>query len=77
MKVRPVYVELLDQYRIKCVIKGDPLKDIPPLNPKPPEFRSTGRYTQERKDALDLVYKESFLWLEERKLIHHLMIEQN
>jgi len=50
---------------------------MPELNPRPPEFTPTGRYTQERKDEMDQIHKGDFLWPEERKLVHHLMMEQN
>ena len=77
LKVRPVYTELPDNFRIRREIRGDPLEYMPQLNPCPPDFTPTGRYTQERKEALDLVHKGDFLWPEERKLFHHLMMEQN
>jgi hypothetical protein len=77
LKVRPVYTELPAQYRIRREIRGDPLAGMPRLNPRPPDFVPTGRYTQERKDSFDLVHKDDFLWPEERKLMHHLMMEQN
>lgn len=77
LKTKPVYAELPENYRIKREIKGDPLQDMPKLNPVPPEFRPKGRYTQERKEAMDLVHGGDFLWPEERKLLHHLMTEQN
>ena len=77
LKVKPVYTELPDQYRIKREIKGDPLAGMPSLNPKPPEFVPTGRYSKERMQDFDKVHKGEFLWPEERKLVHHLMMEQN
>ena len=77
LKVKPVYTELPDQYRIKREIKGDPLEGMPSLNPKPPEFVPTGRYSKERMQDFDKVHKGEFLWPEERKLVHHLMMEQN
>lgn len=77
LKVKPVYTELPDYYRIKRNISGDPLEDMPVLSAHPPEFISTGRYTQERKEIIDNVHKGNFLWPEERKLVHHLMMEQN
>lgn len=77
LKVRPVYTELPERYRIKREIKGDPLEGMPKINPKPPDFEPTGRYTQDRKEALDKVHGGDFLWPEERKLVHHLMMEQN
>ena len=77
LKVKPVYTELPEKFRIKREIKGDPLRDLPKLNPNPPEYKSIGRYTQERKDIIDQVHKGDFLWPEERKLMHHLLMEQN
>ena len=77
LKVKPVYTELPEEYRIKRTITGDPLKDMPSLNPNPPEFVPTGRYTQERMQDFDKVHKGEFLWPEERKLVHHIMMEQN
>ena len=74
LKVRPVYTELPDQFRIKRNITGDPLKDMPTLDPHPPDFEPTGRYTQERKEAMDKVHNEDFLWPEEQKLVHHLIM---
>jgi len=77
LKIRPVYAELPEEYRIKREIKGDALAGMPRLNPRPPEFVPTGRYTQERKEIIDEVHKGEFLWPEERKLLHHLLMEQN
>jgi hypothetical protein len=50
---------------------------MPRLNPNPPEFVPTGRYTQERKEQFDEIHKDDFLWPEEKKLMHHLVMEQN
>ena len=77
LKTRPVYAELPEKYRIKREIRGDPLAEMPQLNCRPPDFVPTGRYTQERKDEIDRIHKGDFLWPEERKLMHHLMMEQN
>jgi hypothetical protein len=77
LKVKPVYTELPDEYRIRREIKGDPLTDMPHLNPNPLEFVPTGRYTQERKDDFGKVHSGTFLLPEERKLVHHIMSEQN
>ena len=62
LKVKPVYAELPEHYRIKREIKEDPLAGMPKLNPTPPDYKPTGRYHQERKDDLDKVHKEGFLW---------------
>ncbi len=50
---------------------------MPQLDPRPPSFMPTGRYTQERKDAVDAAHDGAFLWPEERKLMHHFMMLQN
>ncbi len=76
-KVRLVMVGLPSKFRIKQNIKGEPLKDMPTLSKRPPDFAPTGRYTAERKEQIDKVHKEEFLWPEERKLMHHFMMEQN
>ncbi|KAJ3991174.1 hypothetical protein F5050DRAFT_1544874, partial [Lentinula boryana] len=47
---------------------------LPLLNPNPPDFVPTGRYTQERKEFIDSVHDSAFLWPEEMKAIHHLMM---
>ena len=76
LKVKPVYSELPDKFRIRRDIKGDPLKDMPTLNPISPEFTPTGRYTEERKDQFEELHK-NFLLEEELKLMHQLMMNQN
>ncbi len=68
---------LPSEFRIERNIKGDLLKDMPTLSERPPDFASTGMYTAERKEQIDKVHKEEFLWPEERKLMHHFMMEQN
>src|SRR5262249_32342043 len=56
---------------------GDPLEGMPDLPTQPPEFVPEGRYTQERKEAMDKVHGGDFLWPEERKLIHWILAKQN
>ena len=77
LKTKPVYGELPEKYRIKREIIGDPLKDLPELLPNPPDYVPTGRYTPERKEGIDKIHDEDFLWDEERKLMHHFMCLQN
>lgn len=77
LKVKPVYQELPDKYRIKRDIKGNPLAEMPPLNPRPSEFVPTGRYTKERRDKIDEAHPGDFLLPEERKLLHEVMMNQN
>ena len=38
LKVKPIYAELPSQYRIKREITGDPLAEMPQLNPNPPDL---------------------------------------
>jgi Integrase zinc binding domain/RNase H-like domain found in reverse transcriptase len=76
-KVRPVYEDLPQKFRIIRDIKGDPLEHMPTLNPNPPEFEPKGRYTRERKEHMDKVHGQKFLLPEEMKLVHHLIAEQN
>ena len=76
-KIRPVYQDLPDKFRIIRDIKGDPLDTLPKLNRNPPDFVPTGRYTEERKAQFDKVHSGDFLWPEERKLLHHFMMENN
>ncbi len=50
LKVKPMYSDLPEKFRIKRDIKGDPLADMPELKPISPEFTHTGPYTQERME---------------------------
>ncbi|KAJ7805252.1 hypothetical protein B0H14DRAFT_3485300 [Mycena olivaceomarginata] len=50
---------------------------MPKLSPNPGDFVPTGRYTQERMEAIDKIHDEDFLWPEERKLMHHMVTIQN
>ena len=73
LKVRPVLTDLPDKFRIIRNITGDPLADIPILDPNPAEFVPYGRYTLERKDLFDK-NNPGFLLDDERKLLHHFMM---
>lgn len=73
LKVRPVIGELPEKFRIVRNIIGDPLEHLPTLDPDPPPFKPTGRYTQERKDLFDKL-NPGFLWPAERDLLHHFMM---
>ena len=77
LKVKPVIKELPAEFRIKREIIGDPLAEMPELSPNPPDFEPTGRYTQERKEQFEKVHKGDFLLSEERKLMHHFMMQQS
>ena len=67
-KVKPVLGTLPSEFRIEREIRGDPLAGLPVLPERPPEFTPRGRYTEERKEALDKLHSGEFLWPEERKL---------
>jgi hypothetical protein len=47
-KVRPVIGELPKKFHIERKIIGNPLDDLPVLNPNPPPFIPTNHYTLER-----------------------------
>ena len=64
-KVKPVATHCPEKFRIERKIIGDPLANMPVLNPGPPPFVPTGRYTQERKEKLDKDHPEGFLWPQE------------
>jgi hypothetical protein len=49
IKVHPLYTELPEQYRIKRKITGDPLAELPTLNPNPGDFVPTGVTWQNAK----------------------------
>lgn len=76
-KIRPVFAELPDEFRIVREIKGNPLEGMPEISAQPRDFVPTGRYTQERKDEMDKVHREGFLWPEECKLVHNVIMDQN
>jgi hypothetical protein len=76
-KIRPVLDTLPDKFRIERHIHGDPLADMPTLEPNPPPFEPTGRYSDERRDLMDAAHSGEFLWPEERRLLHHFMCLQN
>ena len=73
LKVQPVIGELPDCFKIIRNILGDPLSQLPILDPNPPPFSPCGHYTQEYKDIFDKL-NPGFLLPEERKLIHHFMM---
>jgi hypothetical protein len=47
-KVHPVIGELPKRFCIEHKIIGNPLDDLPTLNPNPPPFIPSNRYTLER-----------------------------
>src|ERR1700742_783028 len=76
-KVKPVLGTLPGEFRIERNIRGDPLAGMPRMNPRPCDFKPTGRYTAERKEIIDKAHPGEFLLSEERKLIHNIMMAFN
>jgi len=64
-KVKPILGTLPSEFRIVRNIMRDPLKDMPKLNPNPPDFEPKGRYTEERMKQMDALHNEDFMWPEE------------
>ena len=77
LKIRPVETELPSRFRITREVKGDPLKDMPTLPTRPPPYKPTGRYTEQRKAVIDQAHPGDFLLPEERALMHHFMCLQH
>ena len=50
---------------------------MPKLDLNPPDFKPTGWYTQEHKEHMDRVHDQEFLWPEELRAVHHLLMLQN
>jgi hypothetical protein len=73
-KVRPVIGELPKKFCIECKIIDNPLDDLPTLNPKPPSFKPSDRYTLERRDQLNKNHPGNFLWPAERNLMHNFIL---
>src|SRR6202789_734591 len=65
-KIRLVVADLPDRFRIIRKITGDPLADMAKLNPHPPPFSPTPRYSLQRKAIVDKNHPGDFLWPEER-----------
>jgi len=77
LKVKPVLRTLPEKFRIIQDIREDPLKDLPILLERPPDFVPKERYMAERKEKLNMTHGSEFLWPKERKLMHWMIVEQN
>ena len=66
-KIKPVIAKLPEKYRIVRNINGKPLESMPSLDPNPPPFQPTGRYTEEHRDKVDMNHQD-FLLPKERDL---------
>jgi hypothetical protein len=60
-KVRLILAELPERFRIIHNITGNPLANMPALDPNPPPFQPTSHYTEDRCEALHKVHSEEFL----------------
>ena len=74
LKVKPVAAVLPECFHIVQDIKGDPLAALPVLNPKPPPFTPTSRYTSEHHDVINKAHPPGFLWPAEQDLLHYFMM---
>ncbi|KAE9383962.1 hypothetical protein BT96DRAFT_843045, partial [Gymnopus androsaceus JB14] len=75
-RIMPVPTTLPEEFRVICHFPTDPLEGISQLNPVPPPYTPTGCYTQECKEIIDRIHDQSFLWPEEMKAVHHLIMLQ-
>ena len=67
-RVKPIPTTLLEDYRIIRRAHPDPLKDIPVLPTHSPTFFLDSRFTQERRNTLDIDSIE-FLIDDEQNLV--------
>lgn len=74
-RVKPVATTLPEKFRIVQRIPCNPLKNLPKLSPRPPEFSPGSWYTIERMQSMN-INPDGFLWPEEEKLVHHLVKTQ-
>ena len=73
-KVRPVISEMPDKFRIVRNIVGDPLADLPELDPRPAPFKPGTRYTEARRAAVRENHQE-FLWPAELDILDDLILK--
>jgi len=71
-RVKPVKTTLPEEYRIIRIKHPDPLRGMPTLPTRPPDFTPGKLYTQERYEAHKTTMMP-FLWPEEEKLAHELV----
>src|SRR6202142_103222 len=76
-KTKSVLAELPQKFRVVRKIEGNPLKDMPVLDPNPPPFQPCRQYMQDRKDKMDKQHPGDFLLPDERALLHHFICKQN
>jgi hypothetical protein len=74
-RIQPIVMQLPEEFCIIRNITGDPLENIPALLMHSPDFTPGLWYMQEWHDKLQH-NPDGFLWLEEEKLVYHLVREQ-
>ncbi|KAG6893610.1 hypothetical protein C0995_016575 [Termitomyces sp. Mi166 len=77
LKVKPVAGTVPEDFHVERNIKGDPLADMPPLDPNPPPFIPTGRFTEERKNQFLKEHDTGFLHANELDIFVDLVTKQN
>ena len=77
MKTKPVASQVSKDFRIKRHILGDPLANIPSLNPNPPPFVPTSHFTNERKATFVKEHDTGFLTLAELNVLVDLVAKQD
>ncbi|KAG6895438.1 hypothetical protein C0995_012685, partial [Termitomyces sp. Mi166 len=77
LKVKPVASTVPEDFRIERDIKGDPLANMPLLNPNPPPFIPTERFTEERKNQFLKEHDTGFLHADDLKILVDLVAKQN
>ena len=65
IKVCPVKTTLPDEFRVVQETKGDPLEGMPVLPIIPPPFTPGKCYTLERKEIINKLHEEEFMWPQE------------
>ncbi|KAE9401900.1 hypothetical protein BT96DRAFT_991735 [Gymnopus androsaceus JB14] len=75
IKVRPVKTLMLEEFVVKRNITRDPLAGMPMLDPNPPEFKPSEKYTAERAAAMEANHDEHFLRPEEMNILHDFVLK--
>ncbi|KAG6864744.1 hypothetical protein C0993_008570, partial [Termitomyces sp. T159_Od127] len=77
LKTKPVASSVPEEFRIEHKIFGDPLADMPPLNPNPPLFQPRGHFTEERCQQFLKDHNTGFLTHAELNVLSDMMSKQN
>ena len=77
MKTKPVASQVSEDFRIERHILGDPLANIPSLDPNPPPFQPTPRFTDERKTTFVKEHNTGFLTPAKLNVLVNLVAKQD